>query len=166
MKTEGVWIIGRIGRLLPMVLVVATASCQPNRSSSSMSPPPGQTAKTDPPQPAKPSGPAQPAKPDYAPPSPTFPLPDHDAGRWLTVDKVRGDAPGAWATGSFDRKSNKLIIDTHDVDGFSIDTTRAVVDWNRRVILRLDGHNSQLKRRDNSILRFVHDDQRGWYVEE
>jgi len=88
-----------------------------------------------------------------------------DLDRWLTVEKVKGDAPGAWATGSFDAKRNKVAIRLHDVEQFAIDVSRIPIRWDRLVIIAIDGKNSELVRRDHSILRFVNDEH-GWHVVE
>ena len=89
-----------------------------------------------------------------------------DPDRWLEVRKIRGDAPGAWATGSFDASRNKLNIETHDVAEFTIDTARIPIRWDRLVIIRIDGLNSELVKRDHSVYRFVLDEHGQWVVLE
>lgn len=86
-----------------------------------------------------------------------------DPKRWLIVDKVKADAPGAWATGDFDPKRNKLTIRTRDVAQFTIDTSRIPIRWERLVVIRIDGRNSELARRSSDVLHFVND-KRGWRV--
>ncbi|MFQ5414008.1 MAG: hypothetical protein ACE5E6_06070 [Phycisphaerae bacterium] len=93
-------------------------------------------------------------------------IPDEHATRWLDVTGVRGDARGGWATGSFDRPRNKITIDTRDVDRFRVDTSRIPIDWDRGVILRINGANSELRRRDYAILHFALDDHGAWVVVE
>ena len=88
-----------------------------------------------------------------------------DPDRWLTVEKIKGDAPGAWATASFDAKRNKVAIRTRDVEQFAIDVSRIPVRWDRLVIIAIDGKNSELVRRDHSVLHFVND-KYGWHVVE
>ena len=81
-------------------------------------------AETDPPEP---------------PPEPlVWPVEVHDPDRWLRVESIRNGSAGAWATGSFDPKRNKLDLHTHDVRAFSIDTGRVPINWERIVILVID----------------------------
>ncbi len=89
-----------------------------------------------------------------------------DEDRWLWVEKQRDGASGAWATASFDHKRNKIIIQTEDVERFAIDVSKVTVDWERLVILRLDGTNSELRRRDHNILHFARDRHNQWTVLE
>ena len=91
-------------------------------------------------------------------------VPDPD--QWLFVEKVREGTVGAWATGLFDAERNKLAIETHDVQQFAIDTERVLIDWERLVILGIDGRNSELRKRDYSILHIELDDHGRWVVLE
>lgn len=86
--------------------------------------------------------------------------------RWLVVTEVRGEAEGAWATGTFDAKRNKIDIQTQDVQAFTIDTGRIAIDWDRLVVLGINGRNSELRRRDHPILRFTRDRHGAWVVLE
>jgi hypothetical protein len=115
--------------------------------------------------PAKAEAPKSP--PTLAPP-PRIPLPDDPdtADRWLFVEKAKGDAPGGWATGSFDREKNKLDVHTRDVRQFAIDVERIAIDWKRLVVLSIDGKNSELRKRDVSLLHFRLDDHGQWVVVE
>jgi len=89
-----------------------------------------------------------------------------DPDRWLFVEKVRRGAPGAWATGSFNPERNKLTIRTRDVQQFAIDTDRIPIDWERLVILGIDGHNSELRKRDYFFLHFARDRHGRWIVQD
>ena len=115
--------------------------------------------------PAKAEAPKLP--PTIAPPS-RIPLPDDPdaAERWLFVEKANDDAPGGWATGSFDREKNKLDVHTRDVRQFAIDVERIAIDWHRLVVLSIDGKNSELRKRDVSLLHFRLDDHAQWVVME
>ena len=88
------------------------------------------------------------------------------ADRWLFVEKAKDAAPGGWATGSFDQQKNKLDIHTRDVRQFVIDVSRIRIDWQRLVVLSIDGKNSELRRRDFSLLHFRLDDHGQWVVVE
>lgn len=89
-----------------------------------------------------------------------------DSGKWLTVEAIHGDAPGAWATGSFLAKRNRIVINTEGVARFSIDMPRLPVRWDKLVVIRIDGRNSELVQRDQAIYRFVLDDHGSWVVLE
>jgi len=95
-------------------------------------------------------------------------LPDYpdDAERWLFVEKAKEDAPGGWASGGFDREKNKLEVRTRDVRQFAIDVERIAIDWQRLVVIGIDGKNSELRQRDVSLLHFRLDDHGKWVVME
>lgn len=88
------------------------------------------------------------------------------ADRWLQVERVRGEAKGAWATGSFNTQRNRLDISTKNVERFAIDMERIPIDWHRVVVIRLDGTNSELRRRDQAVYHFSLDDRGRWVVLE
>lgn len=85
---------------------------------------------------------------------------------WLTVDQIRDGAQGAWATGSFLAERNRIVIDTEGVARFSIDMSRVPVRWEKLVVIRIDGRNSELVKRDQAIYRFALDDHGRWVVLE
>ncbi|MCH9003406.1 MAG: hypothetical protein IIC02_12610 [Planctomycetes bacterium] len=89
-----------------------------------------------------------------------------DSEDWLTVDEIRDDAPGAWATGSFLAERNRIVIETEAVARFSIDMGRVPVRWERLVVIRIDGRNSELVKRDQAIYRFVLNEHGHWVVLE
>lgn len=98
--------------------------------------------------------------------NPPLAFPVDNANRWLQVVKIRGEAKGGWATGDFDREKNKLTIRTHDVAAFTVDTGLIPIEWKRVVILRIDGTNSELRRREHSTIRFEIGDGGEWVVRE
>lgn len=85
--------------------------------------------------------------------------------KWLRVLAIKEGAKGAWATGSFDEKRNKLTIDTNGVQRFVIDADKVDINWRKLVIIRIDGHNSELRKRDDSSYRFVRDKHGAWIVD-
>jgi len=89
-----------------------------------------------------------------------------DPTKWLFVETVRDGARGGWATGDFNKERNKLIIRTKDVDQFSIDTSRVRINWERLVILGIDGRNSELRKRDFAVYHFQRDRHGRWVVIE
>ncbi len=123
---------------------------------------------TPPPPPAEPSAGAESPSSSAPEPAPRIPLPDDPdpAKRWLFVEKTKNDAPGGWATGAFDKDKNKLDIRTKDVQQFAIDVQRITIDWRRLVVIAIDGKNSELRRRDVTLLHFRLDDHGQWVVME
>ncbi len=112
---------------------------------------------------------------DHADESPVEPPPDRnridgpnpeDKDRWLFVDEIKKGAKGAWAEGGFDRKRNKLTVDTHGVARFAVDFSRIPIDWDRLVVLRLDGFNSEFRRRQDQIVHFEVTRSGDWVVIE
>lgn len=95
-----------------------------------------------------------------------LPLVEDTTDRWLHLLEVNENEPGAWATGAFDPERNKIDIDLHGARAFAIDTDRIPIDWDRLVILGIDGRNSELRKRDYSVLRFARDDYGRWVVVE
>lgn len=74
--------------------------------------------------------------------------------------------PRSGAEGTFDRKKNKITIRTADQRDFAIDTSQLPIDWDKLVILSIDGKNSELRRRDFTTYRFQRDDHGQWNVQE
>ncbi len=99
------------------------------------------------------------------PPEPiTIDIDPPERDRWLTVLRARDDSEGAWATGSFDPKRNRLTIRMRDVQRFIIDTSRIPIDWERVVILSINNRNTELRKRDYPVLHFVRDEHAQWVV--
>ncbi len=143
-----------LGVRICVTLLVAFVHCHKSTPTT----PPDEVAKVEAPA----------ASPPPVEPPPPIRLPDDAdvADRWLFVEKAKDAAPGGWATGSFDPQKNKLDIHTRDVRQFVIDVSRIRVDWERLVVLSIDGKNSELRRRDFSLLRFRLDDHGQWTVVE
>ena len=127
-------------------------------------PPPPQNEATLSSEPEAVSVEAEPVEP---PPEPIIiPAEFQEIDRWLFVEKARDRASGAWATGSFGPKRNKLTIRTRGVQQFAIDTSRTPINWERLVVIGIDGANSELRKRDYPILHFARDDHGRWVVLE
>ncbi|MEK6798231.1 MAG: hypothetical protein AABZ12_04640 [Planctomycetota bacterium] len=92
--------------------------------------------------------------------------PTDDSSRWLLVEEYKDRALTGRATGEFHRDRNKIEIHTRNVWQFTIDTSRIPVEWDRLVIIGIDGINTELKRRDHPRLRFRLDAQAQWAVVE
>ena len=84
---------------------------------------------------------------------------------WLGIEAIRQGAPGAWATGAL-VLDHKIVIDTEDVEQFSIDLSQLHVNWNRRVILRIDGHASELTKKRRPVLHLRRSPAGSWDVVE
>lgn len=131
-----------------------------NQSNSHAAPGP---ASPDSPDPAAASPPTAAEAPRLDPPvAEARPTP----GQWFFVEAARPGARGGWGTADFDRQRNRLNIDLHDVTRFRIDTSRIAIDWDRLVLLNIDGSTSELRQRDVTQYRFVRDESGGWTVVE
>jgi len=108
---------------------------------------------------------SDPAEPS-APPEVRIPAELYDADRWLFVEKAKDGVEGAWATGSFSRKRNRLSIRERDVQQFAIDTSRIAINWERLVVISINGRTSELRKRDYPFLHFARDDHGQWVVRE
>ena len=142
-----------------VVLLLLMAACR----APSSPPPPSQGDAV----PARPQAPAESRERADAPE--VIPLDARDLldpDRWLVVTKARANSDGGWATASFDQDRNKLIIKTRDVQRFTIDTGRIAINWERLVVLSLDGRNSELRQRDVDVLHFFRDQHGQWIVAE
>lgn len=89
-----------------------------------------------------------------------------DPDRWLTVTKGDPKEEGAWATGRFDAGRNRLEITTRDALEFTVDVGRIEIDWSKLVILRINDRNTELKKREQSVYRFVRGSQGQWEVRQ
>ncbi len=85
------------------------------------------------------------------------------ADRWLRVVKLADKASGGWATGAF-TPANRITIETRSVLEFSMDLSRIPINWNRRVVLRIDGHTSELTRAHYPVIRLRRSPTGGWNV--
>ncbi len=130
----------------------------------------GACRKSESPPEAKPEAKSLPASPPEKPVDiPTrveIPIPIDESDRWLFVRKVAEKSKGGWVTGSFDADRNKLRITTSEVEEFSLDTSRVRIDWQKLVVLSIDGRNSELRKRDLDILHFVRSVHGEWTVRE
>lgn len=94
-------------------------------------------------------------------------LPREDENeRWLWVEAIREGADGGWATGSFDPARNRIRVSTEKIRGFAIDVSRIAIDWERLVVLRINGLTSELRKREDSVLHFIKGDGGRWEVVE
>lgn len=90
--------------------------------------------------------------------------PRSQAIRWLYVARAANNEPTPSVTGTFDAARNKIEIRTKGVREFVLDTEQIDIDWNRLVILAINGRNSELRHYDFTRLRFAFDPSSGWHV--
>ena len=90
----------------------------------------------------------------------------NDSDDWLFIEKVRPDTPDGWARGTFDKNRNKIAVETNGALGFALDIERIPIDWERLVVIRIDGKNSELRKRDYSRYHFQRDKYGRWIVAE
>jgi hypothetical protein len=85
--------------------------------------------------------------------------------RWLRVERVTDGKAGGWATGGFEA-GNRIVVEAVDVDQFVIDLSRIAIDWSRRVVLRINGVNSELTKKRYPVLRLRRSSGGSWDVVE
>lgn len=100
-----------------------------------------------------------------APPQPIV-IDADDPSRWVFAEQLAPNTDGGFVTGSFDPKRNKIEIQTKDVRQFAVDTSRIPINWEKLVVIGIDGRNAELKRRDEDILHFRRESTGHWVVIE
>ena len=149
---------GRLARL-GVLLVVAAASCGEQTSIEKADPTSESAIQS-------PSASDSTSTPQPPPTRVDIPVIGEDAQGWLTVEQVRPDAAGAWATGSFDPANNRLTIKTKDVQRFAIDTSLVSINWQKPVVFTLDGITSELRRRERPVIHLVRSERAEWTILE
>jgi hypothetical protein len=99
-------------------------------------------------------------------PAPTSAPAECETARWLYVERFTPGTTGGFVEGDFNAKRNRLTIKTDSVTRFTIDTRYIAINWDKLVVIQLDGLNSELKRRDDPVLHFVLDKYNRWVVDE
>lgn len=77
---------------------------------------------------------------------------------------VEDNARSAWAEGRTE-DGEKLVIDTQNVGRFRLDLSRVRLDWSKRIVLRIDGHNRELTRKNLPVIIYRRTTTGGWRVE-
>ena len=85
---------------------------------------------------------------------------------WVQVEVLRPKVDGGWATGDFLEARNKIEIKTRGVKQFSIDLSKLRINWDRLVVIGIDGRNAELRRRNTDLLHIARDDHGKWVVLE
>jgi len=70
----------------------------------------------------------------------------------------------AWVEGEV-IGGDQFVINTQNARRFTLDLTRVRLNWNKRIVLRMDGFNSELTRKRWPTLRFVRTAAGAWDVE-
>ncbi|MCP4246676.1 MAG: hypothetical protein GY778_06475 [bacterium] len=155
------WILSGFG-----LLVVVSGCPRQERAEPTVTTSRPATA-AEPTEPSEPAPTSQPAATEFDPNRVTNrirTLADPQDG-WLRIEALRDGAPGAWATGWFIPR-RKIVIDTEEVDQFSIDLAQLDIDWSRRVVLRINGHSSELSRKPRRTLHLRRSPAGSWDVVE
>lgn len=107
--------------------------------------------------------PSQPPAP--TPPPPPMPRIDEmSAGLrngWLMIDEVSDRDHTAWVEGRVE-DGEKLVIDTENIERFQLDLSRIRLDWDKRIVLRIDGFNRELTRKNFPHLNYERTSTGGW----
>ncbi|MFQ5489567.1 MAG: hypothetical protein ACE5GE_02495 [Phycisphaerae bacterium] len=121
-------------------------------------------ATTKPAEPQAPPAPTPPAEPD---PENRVEIRllslDEQQDGWLRIEAIRKGATGAWAGGS-NPTPGRIVIDTENVDRFSINCAQLHIDWSGRVVLRIDGRSSELTRKKRPLIHFQRSPAGSWDV--
>lgn len=80
---------------------------------------------------------------------------------WLTIDDVSDRDHTAWAEGRVD-DGEKLVINTENIERFQLDLSKVKLDWDKRIVLRIDGFNRELTRKNFPHLNYERTSTGGW----
>ena|GEM_PF-7086982 len=132
-----------IGLLAPIMIAARCTGPDPAA-------PPVVTSRPAAPQPTTAPTPPPPAeRPDVAPSfAPPLELP---ANGWLRIERLRPDVEGGWVSGH-SPKPNRIVIETRNVDQFSMDISRLALDWSRRVWVRINANSFELTHKRNPVI--------------
>ena len=123
-----------------------------------------------------------PAEPGFASPTPSStPDPSEEALRppppidlpllepsplregWLVIEERADARQWAWVEGSI-VGDDKCVLDTSNIRRFQLDLSRLRLNWDRPIVLRIDGFNSQLTRKRWPVLDFLRTPSGAWIV--
>lgn len=161
---SGGWVsLGHLGAVTLCLWVALVPGCRNGKPS----PADARTADSDAP-PASAGAPESAASipPADAPPLGPVRIDADDPDRWVFAERIREDSEGGWVTGSFDAGRNRLDIRTQNVTRFAVDTSRVPINWQRLVVIGIDGRNTELRRRNQDVLHFQLDPHNRWVVAE
>lgn len=108
-------------------------------------------------------------KPETPPPAPEPVKAEshfHSSAEWVEIVALTDGATRGDIEAVFDEGRNKFTIDAEGVSEFLLDVCRVKVNWTRPVILKIDGRNSELRKRDYCRLRMRMVGRGAWEVVE
>lgn len=160
----------RIGAILAVLLAAGArqSGCHEQQPAESPAPSPAPIVT---PAPAA-ASPSTPAPTDSTPDSPAPPPPPLDLVTdarepiregWATIEEKSDEQARAWVEGSVEG-DDRIVIATQNVRRFRLDLSRLRVDWGGRVVLRMDGFNSELTRKRWPVVHFVRTPSGAWAV--
>lgn len=82
---------------------------------------------------------------------------------WATIDQKADESERAWLEGEI-QQGDRLIISTSNVRRFRLDLTRLHLDWEKRILLRMDQFNSELTRKRWPEITFERTSSGAWQV--
>jgi hypothetical protein len=82
---------------------------------------------------------------------------------WAHLTEHAAAGERAWIEGGI-AGDDRLTISTHNVRRFTLNLTRLRLNWEKRIVLRMDGYNSQLTRKRWPKLNFVRTASGAWDV--
>ncbi len=85
-----------------------------------------------------------------------------DPERWVFVTAVRDGAGAGVATGRFIKEENKIDIELVGAKRVVLHLDMIGVDLDRRIVLRINGKNSELNRRHYPLLTLELSDGGAW----
>lgn len=83
---------------------------------------------------------------------------------WATLTEHAEAKARAWVEGEV-IDGDQFVINTQNVRRFTLDLTRVRLNWSKRIVLRMDGFNSELTRKRWPKLSFVRTPSGAWDVE-
>lgn len=102
---------------------------------------------------------------DLGDPPPPVEIPIAGHGRlsdgWMKLDEPEDAAARAWAEGRT-LDDDALIIQTQNVRRFQLDLGHIRLNWQRRILLRIDGFNRELTRPDQNRIIYQKTATGGW----
>ena len=130
-----------------------------------VSPAPAATPPTKTTEPAQPNGKEN--KPEKRPRSlkPLVNLGSPLESGWVTILSRTESGDHGWIEGEI-QAGEKLTINTENTNRFRLDLTRLHLDWEKGIVLRLDGSNSELTRKRWPAMVFGRTPSGGWVVED
>jgi len=124
-------------------------------------------------RPAVEAGPTVPAEGETPPESPVVasepPPPAANTvstkpeGKWLTIERREIESLGASARGEV-TDSHRLEIRTDNVDQFSVDLSEIPLDWNKRIVLRVNTQTMELTKKKHPLVHFRRTPTGDWVV--